>query len=157
MSTAANKQLVIRFFLDAMNGQNYDLMDGMFAPGYTLNGMKLPTAKTKEWAQGLRKANPNMKFHLQKVIAEGDTVGVWWILTDLNTAATITPTFGGVPIHGSDGGNPPVWSGINMLTFDGQGRVLSNWEGEMNPEVIPQPTDDFEVSGGGEATYGAEA
>ena len=56
------------------------------------------------------------------MIGEGSQVAVWWIL-DLHDPKA----------------QPQRFSGINLLTFSADGRVQSNWEGDLGASAIPDP------------------
>jgi hypothetical protein len=44
-----NKAATKRFFIEVMNQGRFDLIDGMFAPDYTLEGKPFPDSK--KWAE----------------------------------------------------------------------------------------------------------
>ena len=123
-----NKAATKRFFIEVMNQGRFDLIDGMFAPDYTLEGKPFPDSK--KWAEALKQKYPDLEFVLEGLIGEGNQVAVWWIL-DLHD-----------PNHQAQ-----RLSGINLLTFGADGRLQSNWEGDLGASAIP----DLGSSAGGPA------
>lgn len=142
---AINKTLVRRFWEEVFNEGNVALIDEMIGDDYTLNGHPSPPAATKRWVEGLRAQNPDLKFTILDILADGDQVAVRWQLD-------VT----------GPGGTPLRNSGTNVLTIRG-GKAVSNWQtggapGDMGPgavtpelvrrtafrnAVVPAP-DDFE-------------
>ncbi|MEM9305205.1 MAG: nuclear transport factor 2 family protein, partial [Pseudomonadota bacterium] len=51
-----NKKLVQQFWIQVLNGGDYDLIAKMLAPDYTYNGHPSPAEGTAKWLEGLRSA-----------------------------------------------------------------------------------------------------
>ena len=100
MSTEQNKALVRRAYLDGINGRNLAVIDEVFAPDYVVYypGVE-PIAgrdKAREAIRAFIDAFPDIVFHIDDQIAEGDKVATRW-----SASGTFSGEFRGFPKPGA--------------------------------------------------------
>ncbi|HLJ68219.1 MAG TPA: ester cyclase [Chloroflexota bacterium] len=79
MSTVQNKEVVRRFITEVLSGGNLNLLDELLAPDYVNLGMGTTGPASFEQAlQGLAGVIPQMRFDIEELVAEGDTVVARW-------------------------------------------------------------------------------
>lgn len=81
MSTAENQAAVRRWVEEGWNQGHLALVDELYAPDYALHDPSLPQTLRgiepfKQFVQGYRGAIPDIRFTIEQMLAEGDTV-VW--------------------------------------------------------------------------------
>ena len=113
---AHNKAQATRFFLEAFNQGNLEVVDQTIATTYKFNGQAQTRAEVKAWVGGLRTMFPDLHFVIQAILAEGDLVGLRWQLTGTHTGGP-SPT-----------GNKVRNSGTNIITFDAFGMGIDNMQ-----------------------------
>jgi predicted ester cyclase len=74
MSTEQNKAVVRRFITEVLSGRNTRLADELLAPNYVNRAMGLDLAGFKAMGAGLGTAVPDIRFEIENLVAEGDTV-----------------------------------------------------------------------------------
>ena len=94
MSTAANKAIMRRYWLEAWNGQRLDRFDQLMEASYA--------AEEKHFVKVLWRAFPDMHFAIEELIAEADAVvsRLTWSGTHLGEYEGIAPTGKWVTITG---------------------------------------------------------
>jgi steroid delta-isomerase-like uncharacterized protein len=86
MSAEQNKALVRRWVEEGWNGGNLDLVDTLYADGYTLHDPAMPVhgrAGFKQYVAMYRGVFPDLHFTIEDLLAEGDTVA--WRITARGT------------------------------------------------------------------------
>jgi steroid delta-isomerase-like uncharacterized protein len=80
MTTEHNKALVRRFFEEVFNQGRLELVDSLFAPGFTGRGLAGHggggPGRVKQTVQHWRAAFPDIRFTVEEMIAEGNNVVV---------------------------------------------------------------------------------
>lgn len=99
----ANKALVVRFWSEVLNGQNFDLMKQLLSSSYQFNGKPSTYEDNVAWVKGMHAKMPDMKFKILAVVAEDVHVAIRWLL-DSGTETAI---------------------GANFITLEG-GQAISN-------------------------------
>lgn len=95
----------------ALNAKQYDVLDGIFADDYTFNGNHQTGAQVKEWIEGFEKAfDGTVHFVIFDLFGGDNKVCIRWVL------------------HVNDDGTPMQGPGTNVVTFDDNYKVLSNWQ-----------------------------
>ncbi|MEX2132358.1 MAG: ester cyclase [Pseudohongiellaceae bacterium] len=113
-----NKKLTQDFWIQVLNGANYDLIDTTLAPTYTYNGHPSKASGTKIWLQGLHAMAPDLYFRIESLSGANDTVIIRWTLT-----ATVTGKFG-------------MLTGENVLVWNADGQCVSNWQSMGTPAYV---------------------
>ncbi len=72
MSPEQNKAIVRRFITEVLTGRNIGLVDELVAPNYMNRAMNLDLAGFKAMGAGLGGAVPDLRFEIEKLVAEGD-------------------------------------------------------------------------------------
>jgi steroid delta-isomerase-like uncharacterized protein len=86
MPAEQNKAIVRRWVEGGWNGGNLDLVDEFYADDYTLHDPAMPVHGRegfKQYVTMYRSVFPDLRFALEDVIAEGDTVA--WRITACGT------------------------------------------------------------------------
>ena len=99
----ANKALVVRYWSEVLNGQNFDLMKQLLSPSYQFNGKPSTYKENEAWVKDMHAKMPGMKFKILEVVGEDVHVAIRWLL-DSGTATAI---------------------GANFITIEG-GQAISN-------------------------------
>ena len=78
MSTDQNKEVVIRFMTEALTGRNVGIADEVLAPNYVnlMTGADLDGFK--QMLVGLSNALSGVRFEIDDLLAEGDSVVARW-------------------------------------------------------------------------------
>ena len=122
MSTAERKALVRRFYEEAWDSGQLDVVDELFAPDYVRHDLRAGVAAPgpqgqKDIATAFRTAFPDLDFVVDFVLADGDhVVGRW------TAAGTNTGSWGGM----APTGTRVSFSGINVFRF-ADGKVVEIW------------------------------
>ena len=122
MSTEDHKQLVRRFYGEAWDKGNVDVVDEVFAPDYVRHDLRATRAAPgpegqKQIARAFRSAFPDLSFEAEIVIAEGDYVAARW-----TARGTHSGPWGDVEATGRS----VSFSGVNIFRFQ-HGRVAEIW------------------------------
>jgi predicted ester cyclase len=94
MSTGKNKNIVRQFITEALTGRNLSLADEVLAPNYVngLTGGDL--AAFKGMLTGMSTALTDVRFEIDDLVAEGDSVVARWKMEATHTGSLMgeTPT-----------------------------------------------------------------
>jgi predicted ester cyclase len=94
MSTEKNKNIVRRFITEVLSGRNLSLADEVLAPNYVngLTGGDL--AAFKGMLTGMSTALSDVRFEIDELVAEGDSVVARWKMEATHTGSLMgeTPT-----------------------------------------------------------------
>ena len=92
MPEAENRRLFQRYFDDAANGGNLDLLEEIFATDYLHHDPANPDPRPVVGPQGVRDhlvslmgAFPDLKFEVDDMVAQGDEIVVRWTARGTNT------------------------------------------------------------------------
>jgi steroid delta-isomerase-like uncharacterized protein len=98
MGTATGKELVERFLTEVWNGGNLDLVVALIHPDYRIGeeGPRGPDAVINN-IQTYRAAFPDLRWHIEQMVAEADLVAVRLVLT-----GTHRGEFRGIPPTGQE-------------------------------------------------------
>jgi steroid delta-isomerase-like uncharacterized protein len=119
---AANEQrkdLVRRFYEEAWNQGEFDVVDELFAPDYVRHDLRpgVPApgpSGMKDIAATFRAAFPDIRFAVDLVVAGEDHVVARWTASGTHTGA-----WAGVPATGRSA----TFAGVNVYRFDGDKAV----------------------------------
>jgi steroid delta-isomerase-like uncharacterized protein len=123
MDPNANKQLVVRFYEEVWAGTNFGFAKEVFADDYVRHDLR-PTeaapgpARQARIAEEFRGAFPDLRWHVDLVLAEGDLVAARW-----TASGTHTGGWGDVPPTGKYA----RFSGVNIFHFGDDGKVTEIW------------------------------
>ncbi len=120
--TQENKQVAKRLAEEVFSKGNMEVFDEIFADSYVMHNMPVPNIPgTKEGFRQLvlatRNAFPDVKVHIDDVIAEGDFA----VFHD-HVEATSTGDFMGVP----PSNKRIAWTEIHFLRIVG-GKIIEHW------------------------------
>ena len=92
MPEAENRRLFQKYFDEAANGGNLDLLEEIFAPDYLHHDPANPDPRPVVGPQGVRDhltslmgAFPDLKFEVDEMVAEGEDIVVRWTARGTNT------------------------------------------------------------------------
>jgi predicted ester cyclase len=87
MSTEQNKEVVRRFMMEALTGRNLGVADEVLAPDYFnfMTGGDL--AAFKGLLAGMSAALTNVRFEIDDLVAEGDSVVARWKMEATHTGS----------------------------------------------------------------------
>lgn len=94
-----NKALVRRFYEEAWNRGNVEVMDELFSPDCLSNGVS-DLAASKALIRDFRNAIPDLKITIVDMIAEGDRVVTRWTMSGTNPGPGNHPKLGLLPPAG---------------------------------------------------------
>jgi steroid delta-isomerase-like uncharacterized protein len=122
VGTEENKALVRRFYEEVWSKGNLDVADEVFAPDYVRHDPRSAEAAPgpegqKRVAGDFRRAFPDLRFEVQRIVAEGDLVAAWWNASGTHKGrwANVEPT-----------GREISYSGTNFFRISG-GKVVEIW------------------------------
>ncbi len=94
MSTEHNKEIVRRFILEALSGRNISLADEVLAPNYVNRMTGADLAAFKGMLAGTSAALSDVRFEIDDLVAEGDSVVARWKMEATHTGSLMgeTPT-----------------------------------------------------------------
>ena len=94
MSTEQNKEIVRRFVTEALSGRNLSLADEVLAPNYVNRLTGADLAAFKGMLTGMSTALSNVRFEIDDLVAEGDSVVARWKMEATHTGSLMgeTPT-----------------------------------------------------------------
>ena len=87
MSTEQNKAVVRRFMMEALSGRNVGTADEVLAPNYVNRMTGADLAGFKQMLTGMSVALSNVRFDIEELIAEGDTVVARWKMEATHTGS----------------------------------------------------------------------
>lgn len=120
MSLQENKQLTHRFWEEIWNQGNLAAVDEIVTPDfilYTPQGEKHGPDGLKQWVTTIRSAAPDIRFIVDKIIAEGEEVANSWSGNGTNTGS-----FLGRP----PSGKPIMMTGMSILQIVNK-KVRAGW------------------------------
>jgi predicted ester cyclase len=94
MSTEHNKEIVRRFITEALSGRNLGLADEVLAPNYVNRMTGADLAAFKGMLTGMSTALSDVRFEIDDLVAEGDSVVARWKMEATHTGSLMgeTPT-----------------------------------------------------------------
>jgi len=94
MSTEHNKEVVRRFVTEALSGRNVGLADEVLAPNYVNSLTGADLAAFKGMLTGMSTALSDVRFEIDDLVAEGDSVVARWKMEATHTGSLMgeTPT-----------------------------------------------------------------
>ena len=94
MSTEHNKEIVRRFVTEALSGRNLGLADEVLAPNYVNRLTGADLAAFKGMLTGMSTALSDVRFEIDDLVAEGDSVVARWKMEATHTGSLMgeTPT-----------------------------------------------------------------
>jgi len=117
MTLEEHKMIVRRFFEEAWNRQDLDVVDEIFAPTVIFNGQSVSREALKQALAGRRVAFPDSQVTVDDQVAEGEKVSTrrTWRATHKGPYRGVGPT-----------GKPVTWTQISVVRFS-QGRIVEDW------------------------------
>jgi len=117
MTLEEHKMIVRRFFEEAWNRQDLDVVDEIFAPTVIFNGQSVTREALKQALAGRRLAFPDIQVTVDDEVAEGEKVSTrrTWRATHKGAYRGVGPT-----------GKPVTWRQISVVRFS-QGRIVEDW------------------------------
>jgi predicted ester cyclase len=117
MTVEEQKMIVRRFFEEAWNQKNLDVVDDIFAPTVIFNGQSVTREALKQALAGRRVAFPDIHVTVDDQVAEGDKVSTrrTWRATHRGPYRGVAPT-----------GKQVTWTQISIVRFS-QGRIVEDW------------------------------
>ena len=118
-----SKQIFRRYFDEVTNQGNLDLVDEIFAPTYAHHDPANPdeaiggVKDVKFHLAALRKAFPDIAFHVEEMIEDGDEIVVRW-----SARCTHTGDYFGIPATGKSA----VITGMNTWRM-ADGKAVEGW------------------------------
>jgi predicted ester cyclase len=94
MSTEHNKEVVRRFVMEALSGRNVGLADEVLASNYVNRMTGADLATFKGMLTGMSTALSDVRFEIDDLVAEGDSVVARWKMEATHTGSLMgeTPT-----------------------------------------------------------------
>ena len=117
MTTEEHKMIVRRFFEEAWNQQNLNVVDEIFAPTVIFNGQSVTREALKQALAGRRVAFPDIQVTVDDQVAEGEKVSTrrTWRATHKGQYRGVAPT-----------GKAVKWTQISVVRFS-QGKIVEDW------------------------------
>ena len=117
MTLEGHKMIVRRFFEEAWNQQNLNVVDEIFAPTVLFNGQTVTRDALKQALAGRRAAFPDIRVTVDDQVAEGDKVSTrrTWQATHRGQYRGVAPT-----------GKQVKWTQISIVRFS-EGRIVEDW------------------------------
>jgi predicted ester cyclase len=117
MTLEDHKMIVRRFFEEAWNQQNLNVVDEIFAPTVIFNGQSVTREALKQALAGRRVAFPDIQVTVDDQVAEGEKVSTrrTWQATHRGPYRGVAPT-----------GKQVRWTQISIVRFS-QGRIVEDW------------------------------
>ena len=117
MTLEEHKMIVRRFFEEAWNQQNLNVIDEIFASTVIFNGQSVTREALKQVLAGRRVAFPDIKVTVDDQVAEGEKVSTrrTWQATHRGPYRGVAPT-----------GKQVKWTQISIVRFS-QGRIVEDW------------------------------
>jgi len=94
MSTEHNKEIVRQFMAEPLSGRNLSLVDEVLAPNYVNRLTGADLAAFKGFLTGMSTALSDVRFEIDDLVAEGDSVVARWKMEATHTGSLMgeTPT-----------------------------------------------------------------
>ena len=94
MSTEHNKEIVRRFVTEALSGRNLSMAGEVLAPNYVNRMTGADLAAFKGMLTGMSTALSDVRFEIDDLVAEGDSVVARWKMEATHTGSLMgeTPT-----------------------------------------------------------------
>jgi predicted ester cyclase len=92
MSTEHNKEIVRRFVTEALSGRNLGLADEVLAPNYVNRMTGADLAAFKGMLTGMSTALSDVRFEIDDLVAEGDSVVARWKMEATHTGSLMGET-----------------------------------------------------------------
>ena len=123
MDAQANKALVRRFYEEVWASGNVGFAAEMFGEDYVRHDLRPTKAVPGPAGQALiaeqfRWAFPDLEWHVDLMVSEGDLVATRW---------TATGTHSGPWGDAAPTGRRASFSGVNIFRFDSDGKVAEIW------------------------------
>jgi steroid delta-isomerase-like uncharacterized protein len=117
-----------RFFEEAWNRQNLDIIDEIFASTVVFNGQSVTRDALKQALAGRRAAFPDIQVTVDDQIAEGEKVSTrrTWRATHRGPYRGVAPT-----------GKRVKWTQISVVGFS-QGRIVEDWAVAHELSILQQ-------------------
>ena len=135
MSAQTHRELVQRYFDEVTNKGNLDLVDEMFAADYSHHDPANPdpggvgsVEDVKFHLRALRRAFPDINFHVDDTIADNDSIIVRWTAT-----CTQTGDYFGIPPTNKSA----TITGMNTWRFE-DGKAIEGWVNRDDLELLQQ-------------------
>jgi steroid delta-isomerase-like uncharacterized protein len=119
----ANKALVRRFYEEVWSRGNVGFAEEVFADDYVRHDLRATKAAPDAAGQALiaeqfRRAFPDLEWHIDLVLGEGDLVAARWTASGTHTGdwGDVSPT-----------GKRATFSGVNIFRFGADGKVVEIW------------------------------
>jgi predicted ester cyclase len=87
MSTEQNKAVVRRFMMEVLSGRNLGLADEVLAPNYVNRMTGADLAAFKQMLTGMSAALTDIRFEIDDLVAEGDSVVARWKMEATHTGS----------------------------------------------------------------------
>ena len=100
MSTEQNKVVVRRFMMEALTGRNVGLADKVLAPNYVNRMTGAGLAAFKQMLTGMSTALTDVRFEIDDLVAEGDSVVARWKMEATHTGSLMGESPTGKKISG---------------------------------------------------------
>ena len=116
MTPEEHKMIVRRFFEEAWNRQNLDVVDDIFAPTVIFNGQSISREALKQALASRRLAFPDIQVTVDDQVAEGEKVSTrrTWQATHQGPYRGVAPT-----------GKHVKWTQISIVRFS-EGRIVED-------------------------------
>ena len=116
MTPEEHKAIVRRFFEEAWNRQNLDVVDDIFAPTVIFNRQAISREALKQALAGRRLAFPDIQVTVDDQVAEGEKVSTrrTWQATHQGPYRGVAPT-----------GKHVKWTQISIVRFS-EGRIVED-------------------------------
>ena len=119
--TTETTKLIERIPLEVLNNDNFGLIDAIYAPNYVEHTAQPGVAPTREgfkqFAVGLKKAFPDLRYTIEDVIDSGDK-----IVHRLTASGTMKADFAGMPATNKHA----TWTEIHIGKVV-NGRLTEHW------------------------------
>jgi predicted ester cyclase len=123
MEVETNKALVRRFYEEVWARGNVAFTQEVFADDYVRHDLRPTTAPPGAAGQALiaeqfRHAFPDLEWHVDLVLGDGDLVAARWTASGTHSGGwgDVAPT-----------GRRAIFSGVNIFRFGDEGKVVEIW------------------------------
>ncbi len=148
LSEAENVAVARRWYEEALNERNFDVIDEIVAADGRHDLIFYPETPNPEGIKqvlgDVLDAFPDVRFTVEESLSDGDLVVLRWLAT-----GTFAAAYHGVP----PSGEPASWSGINMFRF-ACGQIVEAW---AEVDTLSQVGLNLVIDDSAIATPGAEA
>lgn len=88
MQSNNNTAIVLRFFDEVFDRDNFSYIDEIIAPDYTFNGAPSSAERTKQWAKRKRRKYKDLRFQIEDLTGHGDAVSFNWTMRGFNSESS---------------------------------------------------------------------